>query len=182
MSNATTPRTRKGGLRRGAVIALLLAPISLLFVAFYILPLFGLVQNSFFKYSRLTGLVHTFTAENYARALFDHYYVSALIRTVRLAALTTLLVAIIGYPVAYYLTVARERIRSVIIIFILSPLLVSVIVRTFGWIIVLGPNGPLDLFARFIGFERGNILHTEAAAIIGLANVLLPFFVLSVTT
>lgn len=168
--------------RARAVILLLLLPISLLFIVFYLLPLYGLLHYSFYGYSRLTGIIHTFTTENYRRALGDSYYVLSLMRTIRFAALTTVLVSLVGYPVAYYLSVASARVRGLIILFILSPLLVSVIVRTFGWIIILGPNGILDLAVKAFGFESGNILHTEAAAIIGLANVLLPFFVLSVAS
>jgi putative spermidine/putrescine transport system permease protein len=166
--------------RRDAAPFLLLLPTAILFLVFYVLPLAGLLNNSFYGYSRLTGIIHTFTLENYKRVFFDPYYLLALARTLRFSALTTVLVMTIGYPVAYYMLLTTARIRGWITLFILSPLLVSVIVRTFGWIIILGPNGFLDVLAKSVGLGDGAIDHTEAAAIIGLANVLLPFFVLSV--
>ena len=77
---------------------------------------------------------------------------------------------------------ATPRQRAWIILFILSPLLVSVIVRTFGWLILLGSNGLVDNLLQAVGISGAALLHTEAAVVAGLANVLLPFLVLSVAT
>jgi putative spermidine/putrescine transport system permease protein len=161
---------------------LLLSPAIVLFVVFFVVPLGVLVVNSFYDYSRLTGIVPTFTLKNYSRIVGDSFYLEIVGRTLRLAFLTSCVTLIIGYPIALYLTVASARQRAWIILFILSPLLVSVIVRTFGWLIILGPNGLIHSMVAALGMEGGVILHTEAAVIAGLANVLLPFLVLSVAT
>jgi putative spermidine/putrescine transport system permease protein len=164
----------------GAAPLLLLLPSTILFVTFFVLPLAGLLINSLYGYSRLTGVIYTISTGNYERILTDSYYLSALLRTLRLASLTALLVTLIGYPVAYFMTLTTPRQRGWITLLILSPLLISVIVRTFGWMVIFGPNGFTDWIARLVGLGSGAILYTEAAAVIGLANVLLPFFVLSV--
>jgi putative spermidine/putrescine transport system permease protein len=161
---------------------LLLSPAIILFIVFFVVPLGVLVVNSFYDYSRLTGIVPTFTLKNYSRIVGDSFYLEIVGRTLRLAFLTSCVTLIIGYPIALYLTIASARQRAWIILFILSPLLVSVIVRTFGWLIILGPNGLIHSMVAALGMEGGVILHTEAAVIAGLANVLLPFLVLSVAT
>jgi putative spermidine/putrescine transport system permease protein len=165
-----------------SIALLLLLPAVVLFVVFFVLPLSVLVINSFYDYSRLTGIVPTFTLKNYNRILGDTFYLEMVGRTLRLAFLTSCVTLIIGYPIALYLTIASPRQRAWIILFILSPLLVSVIVRTFGWLIILGPNGLIHSMVASLGFDGGVILHTETAVIAGLANVLLPFLVLSVAT
>jgi putative spermidine/putrescine transport system permease protein len=160
----------------------LLLPAIVLFIFFFLLPLGVLVVNSFHDYSRLTGIVPDFTLKNYNRIVGDSFYLEIILRTLRLAFLTSCVTLIIGYPIALYLTIASARQRAWIILFIISPLLVSVIVRTFGWLIILGHNGLIDSMAVALGLDNGVILHSEAAVVAGLANVLLPFLVLSVAT
>src|SRR5262245_40696194 len=144
MATATAEPTR-GPLRRLGfpVLPLLLLPALTLFLAFFVLPLGVLLVNSFHAYSRLTGIVPGFTFKNYDRILWDVFHLEVILRTLRLGFLTSLIALIVGYPIALYLTVTSPRQRAWIILFILSPLLVSVIVRTFGWLIILGQNGLL---------------------------------------
>lgn len=165
-----------------SVPLLLLAPAIALFVVFFVLPLGVLVVNSFYDYSRLSGIIPVFTFKNYIRILSDSYYLEIILRTLRLAFVTSCVTLIIGYPIALYLTIASARQRAWIILFILSPLLVSVIVRTFGWLIIFGPNGLIDTALLSVGIKGAVIMHTETAVVAGLANVLLPFLVLSVAT
>lgn len=175
----TRPRRRT---LRVSVGVLLLLPATALFVVFFVLPLSVLVINSFYDYSRLAGIIPTFTFKNYLRILLDGYYLEIVVRTLRLAFMTSLATLAIGYPIALYLTVASARLRAWVILFILSPLLVSVIVRTFGWLIIFGPNGLIDTGFSSVGVKGIVMMHTEAAVVAGLANVLLPFLVLSVAT
>jgi len=161
---------------------LLLLPALTLFLIFFVVPLSVLLVNSFHDYSRLTGIIPTFTVKNYNRVLWDVFHVEIILRTLRLAFLTSVVTLIVGYPIALYLTVTSPRRRAWIILFILSPLLISVIVRTFGWLIILGPNGLLHSIFSAAGFEGGVLLHSEGAVIAGLVNVLLPFLVLAVAT
>lgn len=162
--------------------AALLVPATLLFVFFFVWPLAALAVNSFYDYSRLTGIIEELTTKNYERIVTDSFYLFALLRTLKLALMTSIAVAVIGYPVAFYLSITTPRQRAWITLCILSPLLVSVIVRTFGWLVILGPNGLTDTLLAVFGLGPVKILHTEAAVVLGLANVLLPFFVLSVAT
>ena len=161
---------------------LLLLPGVLLFASFFIFPMAVLIENSFHGYSRLTGVDPGFTLNNYIQILSDPYYLEICGRTLKLGLMTSVVTLVIGYPIALYLGVASARQRAWIILLVLSPLLVSVIVRTFGWLILLGSNGLLDNLFKAVGLEGGSMLHNEAAVVAGLANVLLPFMVLSIST
>jgi len=138
--------------------------------------------NSFYDYGRMTGIIEIFTLKNYQRLWFDSYYLAIIGRTFRLAGITAIITLLVGYPVALYLTIASARAKSWVIALILSPLLISVIVRTFGWAIVLGKNGLLEQFFSGFGIADIHFLHTEAAIVVGLVNVLTPFVVLAVAT
>ncbi|MCO5089587.1 ABC transporter permease [Bosea sp. (in: a-proteobacteria)] len=170
------------GTAQWPVVLLLLLPATLLFFMFFIVPLCMLVLNSFYGYSRLSGIVPVLSLDNYVAIFTDSYNISIIGRTLRLGLLTSVLTLLLGYPVALYLSIAPSYLRGFIILMVLSPLLVSVVVRTFGWLIILGPNGLIDTAFSALGIPIPPILHTEAAVVIGLANVLLPFLVLSVAT
>jgi putative spermidine/putrescine transport system permease protein len=161
---------------------LLLVPAGVFFIVFFVAPMVSLLITSFYDYSRLGGVIPTFTLKNYAALFSDLYSIQVIIRTLELAFSTAVITLLIGYPVALYLTLCSERQRAIVIMAILSPLLVSVVVRTFGWVIILGHDGLLDHAFKSIGWSLPPLLHTQTAVIIGLANVLLPFVVLSVTT
>jgi len=167
---------------RSVAPVLLLEPATLLFLVFFVFPFVTLGINSFYDYGRMTGIVEIFTLKNYQRMWFDSYYVSIIVRTFRLSGITAIITLLVGYPVALYLTVASARAKSWVIALILSPLLISVIVRTFGWAIVLGKNGLLEQFFSSLGVAHMDFQHTEAAVVIGLVNVLTPFVVLAVAT
>jgi putative spermidine/putrescine transport system permease protein len=154
----------------------------LLFVVFFLSPMLLMAESSLHDYSRLAGVLPGWTARNYIRVLGDEYYLVVVLRTLRIALGTCALALLFGYPVALYLHMAPPRQKAWIILLILSPLLISVIVRTFGWLIIFGPNGLIDSAARALGFGGLALLHSEAAVILGLSNVLLPFLVLSIVT
>jgi putative spermidine/putrescine transport system permease protein len=167
---------------RSLTPALLLAPAMLLFLLFFVMPFVTLGINSFYDYGRMTGIIEVFTLKNYQRLLLDEYYLAIVGRTFRLSGTVALVTLLVGYPVALYLLVASARAKSAVIALILSPLLVSVIVRTFGWAVILGKNGLLEQAFLAIGIPGMDFLHTEAAVVVGLVNVLTPFVVLAVAT
>lgn len=102
--------------------------------------------------------------------------------SLRLAATTTVLALILGYPVAYYLARSKSRLRYYVYLGIFTPLLFSIVVRTFGWIILLGSNGVLNEVLIALGIIDTPIvwLYNFWAAVAGLVHVFLPFMVLSI--
>src|SRR5581483_8076007 len=122
------------------------------------------------------------TLAHYISVLSDNYFLNIFWRTLRLAALTTLICAAIGAPEAYILSRMREPWRSVFLLAIIGPLLVSVVVRTFGWSMLLGPTGLVNEAFRALGLGTVKILYTETAIVIALIHVMLPFMVIPVWT
>ena len=170
-------------MRRGrAATYALLAPPLAVFLGLYLLPLANLFVLSFFSFDRVTGALGGATLVNYTKVLGDPFYLEVLWRTMRLGLLTTATALVLGYPVAYVLARARGRRRAYLMLGILAPLLVSVVVRTFGWLVILGPNGLVNSTLMTLGLvsEPVRLLYTETAIVLGLTHVFLSFMVLSI--
>jgi putative spermidine/putrescine transport system permease protein len=123
-----------------------------------------------------------FSLANFGRFLGDPYYLGVAWRTLRLSVVITLVCAAIGFPLAYTMARAGARLRLWLVILTILPLMTSVIIRTFGWIVVLGRGGIVPSTLRALGLaDPGfSLMHTEAAIVIGMVQVLLPFMTLSI--
>lgn len=161
---------------------LLLLPALTASIVFFLVPLGYLVVDSFRKFSLTMG-VGGFTLENYSRLLTDFYYLKVLATTFRLSAITAAICLVLGYPLALLLRAAPARLKGLLVIGIIAPLLVSVIVRTFGWVVVLGEFGFINRVLQVLGvggaFAARTHIFTEPAVIVGLVHVFLPFMVLA---
>ncbi|SEL98225.1 putative spermidine/putrescine transport system permease protein [Bosea lupini] len=160
----------------------LAGPGALVFLGLIVLPLVLTVILSFHAYDHTTGIKNEFTLAHYAAVFSDDYYLGIFWRTLRLAALTTLICAVIGAPEAYILSRMRDPWRSVFLLVIIGPLLVSVVVRAFGWSMLLGSTGLVNQSLQGLGFESVRLLYTETAIVIALVHVMLPFMVIPVWT
>lgn len=153
-----------------------------MFFALVLLPLALTVMLSFNSYSYDKGIEAVYTITNYTQVLQDPYYLNIFWRTLRLALITTVIAVIIGVPEAYILSNMRAPWRSIFLLVIIGPLLVSVVVRTFGWSMLLGRNGLVNSVLEFVGLPAQQILYTETAIVIGLVHIMLPFMVIPVWT
>ncbi len=168
--------------RAGSRPWLLVAPGALLFIGMVVLPLVLTAILSFHIYEESTGVRNEFTLANYAAVFFDWYYLEIFWRTLRLAALTTLICALLGVPEAYILARMRHPWRSIFLLVIIGPLLVSVVVRAFGWSMLLGSGGLVVQAGQAIGLDVPRLLFTETAIVIALVHVMMPFMVIPVWT
>ncbi|WP_024896959.1 ABC transporter permease [Brucella rhizosphaerae] len=179
VSQTTTGETKE---RRNYLPLFLTGPSTLLFFALVLLPLALTVMLSFNSYSYDKGIQDVFTVANYTQVLQDPYYLNIFWRTMRLALITTAIAVIIGVPEAYILSNMRAPWRSIFLLVIIGPLLVSVVVRTFGWSMLLGRNGLVNSTLELLGLPAAQILYTETAIVIGLVHIMLPFMVIPVWT
>jgi putative spermidine/putrescine transport system permease protein len=161
---------------------LLLFPPLAVFLVLFLVPLANLFALSFFGFDRVTGHLGGFTLENYAKFLRDPFYLEILGRTLKLGLLATLAALVLGYPVAFHLSRAGGRTRAYLMLGILAPLLISVVVRSFGWLVILGPNGLVNSTLARLGLIEAplRLLYTETAIVVGLTHVFLSFMVLSI--
>lgn len=165
---------------RGGIFTLL-TPATSWFVLFFVLPLVAMAVVSFWLVANYQ-LAPGFSLRNYVK-LAQPLYLSIILRTFIIAAIVTVLSALIGYPVAYYLARRAKRLRVLILTLILLPLWTSYLVRSFAWMLVLGTNGVLNGFLQGIGLTDHPIrwfLYSEFAVVIALVHIYLPYFILPV--
>lgn len=122
-----------------------------------------------------------YTFDQFLRFFQDAYYPSVLWRTIYLSAIITAACAVLGFPLAYIMARGTPRVRLWLTIMIILPLMTSVVVRTFGWMVLLGRSGIIASTLRDFGLvgRSFQLMHTETAIVLGMVQVLLPFMVLS---
>lgn len=158
--------------------AILLTPGLLFLLLAFFFPAIQLLAQSFLTFG--TEPVHV-TLEHYAKAIVDDFYAGVALRTFRLALIITGLCLLIGFPLAVIITRVGPALRTMLIVLIILPLMTSVVIRTFGWLVILGPGGVLSWTLQQLGvIDRGiSLMHTEAGIVIAMVQVLLPFLVLT---
>ncbi|PUA18065.1 ABC transporter permease [Glaciimonas sp. PCH181] len=157
---------------------MLVAPLAF-FAAFFLAPLAVVLIAS------LTGAQgESWTFANYLRVLADRYHWDVILVTFRIACMTTLVCLLLGYPLAWYLVrvVRWNAWRRMCVILLVVPMFTSNIVRSFGWMVLLGRNGLINetLLATGLADRPIRFLGTELGILIGMVYVLLPFVVLGV--
>jgi ABC-type spermidine/putrescine transport system permease subunit I len=165
------------GARRRPVWALLASPYALFLLVLLIVPFANVAFFSVHSYSPTRILSPELTLDNY-RKLFDLYYLRLFGRTLRLGLITTIVCVLLGYPLAYFLARARPRVLTVGLFLLIMPLMVSTVIRVFGWIVILGRKGMVNQALLTLGLDPIKLLYTETAVVIGLVNIFLPFMVL----
>jgi putative spermidine/putrescine transport system permease protein len=159
-------------------LALLLAAPVAFFVAFFVAPM-GVVVLASLTDAKAPGL----SLAQYAKVLLDQYHWDVLLVTFRIAGFATLLCILLGYPLAWYLvrTVGPAALRRICVILLILPLFTSNIVRSFGWMVLLGRNGLVNdaLVAAGLLERPMRLLGTELAILIGLVYILLPLLVIA---
>ena len=158
------------------------APAVLLFTCLLLVPLMLTAVLSFNVFDHATGVKNEYTLAHYVAVFTDEYYYGIFWRTFWIAGLTTIICLLIGVPEAYVLSRMGNPWRSIFLLVVLAPLLVSVVVRAFGWSMLLGPQGVVNHALQAVGLGPVRILYTEAAVIIALVHVMLPFMVIPVWT
>jgi putative spermidine/putrescine transport system permease protein len=156
----------------------LVLPLAALFVAFFVAPLVVLIVLSLHGEIAMS----TWTTANYANFFGDPFNSSILWETLLLGVKATFVCLAFGYPIAWICTRASPGIQGVIVFLVILPILTSVVVRTFGWIVILGRQGVINQALLGLGVihEPLKLLYTEAGVIMVLAQVQMPLMVLPI--
>jgi len=127
------------------------------------------------------GVVYEFTLENYAK-LANPAYLRVLLESLRLAAESTLLCLLIGYPFGYFMAKAGKKWRTVLMLLVMVPFWTNALVRIYGWQILLMSDGFLNKGLMALGWiERPlKLLNTRGAVLLGMTYGLLPMMILPV--
>ena len=160
----------------------LVVPALVLVAAFLLAPLGLILRYSLDKYDPVKLMLGVFSMQNYVQAVADPFYRNVLLSTGYIAALSTVIVMLLAFPVADYISrVESQRLRGWLIILTVLPLLLGNAVRSAAWMIVMGTKGVANSVLLGIGLvqEPIKILYTPTAVVIALVSVLLPFAIIT---
>ncbi len=167
--------------RRTAFWALLAPP--LLFVGvFFVVPLLNLFWVSLHGASSSELFGSDLTGENYYRILTDSFYHTIILRTLWAGLSIMLLCLVLGYATAYMIAPLPPRTRLIMLLLLVAPLMVSNVIRAYGWIAILGRQGVVNSMLRSTGLIDGPLLllNSFEAVAFGLMTILLPYMVVSI--
>src|SRR6266404_3104091 len=165
--------------RTRPIWAFLTGPYAVFLVFLLLVPFANVAMYSIHPYSPTKVLLPELTLDNY-RKIFDLYYLRLFGRTLRLGVITTAVCVVLGYPLAYFLARALPRVQALCLFLLIMPLMVSAVIRIFGWIVILGRKGLVNHALVALGLEPVKLLYTETAVVIGLVNIFVPFMVLPI--
>lgn len=158
---------------------LLMAPMAVYMVTFYLLPLLTVLADSFAARTGEGTLVHTFNLDAYRTAL-QWDVVEVFVRSVRYAGLCTLLCLLLGYPLAYAIAMYGGRWKSTLLMLVMLPFWTSYLIRTYAWIVILRSHGVINEGLMAMGLTHAplQLLNTPSAVVVGLTYGFLPFMTL----
>ncbi|MDR1827780.1 MAG: ABC transporter permease [Methylobacteriaceae bacterium] len=161
---------------------LLSAPALTLFLALLLTPLVMTFVLSFNSFNFYGGIKNTHDFGNYLDVLSDSFFYEIFARTFLIALATTVVCVILGVPEAYIMFRMKPFWRSTLFLVILGPLLISVVVRTLGWQILLGNKGLINSGLMNIGLisRPFRMMYSSPGVVIAMTHVMIPFMILAV--
>ena len=123
-----------------------------------------------------------FTLENFARFFSDRLFLKVLLRSLKVAAITTIACLLLGYFPAYYIAKSSETFKMHWVLIITFPTWINLLVRTYAWIGILQDDGIINTVLGWIGLGPYKMMYTEFAVILGMVYNFLPFMILQIYT
>jgi putative spermidine/putrescine transport system permease protein len=177
-------RTRPGERRpRRSLASLMMLPACLLLTVAFAFPYAYMIYVSFLTHTAARTIVHLFTLKNYSEILGDPYNWAVFGRTFAAAVIVTLASLALAYPIAYHLARTRGRWQSLFLLIVLSPLLVGVVIRSYGWMILLANTGLVNSILRQAGVVAHPLplMYNLFGVSVGLIHIFMPFMILTIT-
>ena len=154
-------------------------PVSLWMILFVTIPMLFIVFISFMTRGTFGGVEYTPTLESY-RTLADVIYLNVILKSIRVAAVTTITCLLVGYPFAYFIARKPPDIASRLIMLLMIPLWTNSLMRLNAWMLVFQTNGPVNKALLAMGLIEKPVmfLYTDGLVLLGLITNFLPFAVL----
>ena len=171
---------QKSNFTRKTLPAIAMAgPVSLWMILFVALPMLYIIYISFMSRGVFGEVVYEFSLDSY-KTLLDSTYFKVIIKSIRAAAISTILCLLIGYPFAYYIAKQPKEIASKLIMLIMIPFWTNSLMRLNSWLLLFQTSGPVNKFLQYIGFIESplNLIYTDGLVMVGLITSMLPFAVL----
>ncbi len=158
----------------------LAAPLGLTYAVFFAAPFLILLGISFYADAEQTRL----GLDSWVKFYTDAFYLKVIFDTLKLGVLAVVATTILAYPLALVFRSASSRMQRVLIFIILMPLLTSVVIRTFAWIVILAREGVVNQTLMALGLTATplNLLQTELGLVIALTQIEMPLMLLPLLT
>ncbi|OLP45925.1 ABC transporter permease subunit [Rhizobium oryziradicis] len=186
---ATSPKT--GSARWLIVIIPYLWMVVLFFAPFFIIVKISLSDTAiamppytpvFEGFSKIWDFLSQLDLENFQMLGEDPLYIESYLSSLRIAAISTVLLLLIGYPMALAMARARHDLRPTLLMMVILPFWTSFLIRVYAWIGILKPEGLLTLLLQSLHIygpdQQVHIYQTDTAVFIGIVYSYLPFMVL----
>ena len=159
---------------------LVFLPALLMVSTFFFFPIFSLLRISFFEHTGMGNYLPGFTLASYVKFLTDPFYIQVTLYTLKIATLVTGICLVIGYPVAYFISCTSGRLKIVLLLLLIIPLWTNLIVRIYGWFVILGSKGLANsVFLSFHIIDQPlSMVFTSFSVVIGLVDNVLPWILL----
>jgi putative spermidine/putrescine transport system permease protein len=160
---------------------LLVVPATSLLAIVYVWPMLGLFRTAFKATTSSGAIVEGWSLSTWATILDDEFTLQLTLNSFRLALSSTLLALLLAYPLSLFLYRTQSRFRSLLIMVAIAPILVSSVVRMYGWLSILGDRGLFNSALLWLGVSETplRIVYDWPGVIIGMAEVVMPYMVLT---
>jgi putative spermidine/putrescine transport system permease protein len=168
---------------RPTIWLVLLAPAVGVSAVTFLWPMLHLAGLSFHAALDGGGIGEPITLATWIDVLSDGYYWGLVVNSVLLGLFVSILSLICGYPIALFVHRTGPRWRNLLMVACVSPLLVSAVVRTYGWLVLLGDRGLIPALLRTMGWAHPpRLVFNLTGVVIGLTEILMPYMILSLIT
>ena len=160
----------------------LVLPSLTLFLLFFVIPIVILISNAFYHNIPGGGIIRTFTLENFLKFVSEPFYYFMLIKTFAISLIVVIISAIIGYPMAYFLARTKSRFKLLFMTVMLMPILVGGVIRAYGWQVILGNVGLINVTLMKLDLidDPIKMMFTTGGVIIALTHVIVVFMILPI--
>lgn len=122
-----------------------------------------------------------FTLANFSRFFQDSVFIDVLIRSLKVAVLTTVVCLLLGYPAAYVISKSEKR-QGILILLITLPTWINMLVRTYAWVGMLQDNGLINYILGLFGLPQISFMYTDFAVVLGMVYNFVPFMILEISS
>jgi len=162
-----------------ALVVALIAPIALVNAFGFLMPVLNLARMSFYEVEPTGAMREAFSLATWAKVVADTFYAELIVNSITVSLGITLVTLVCSYPIALYLHRSSGTWKTILLVLVISPLLTSAVVRTYGWIAILSENGLVNNALAGLGLERLRLMFNKTGVVIGLTEILMPYMILA---
>ena len=165
----------------GSRLPLLVVPAALFLLAIYLWPVLGLFRTAFNEVGPTGAMIETWSLKTTMEVLADAFTIELTLNSLWLALTATLIGLCLAYPVSLFLFRTQSRFRGLLAVIAIMPMLVSGVVRVFGWLAILGDRGLVNTLAQSLGLITTpmRLVFNWTGVTIGLAESIMPYMILA---